>query len=184
MALRALGQDMAIGGFLCGCGDIFAQWLTRYRGHNGKPDVEKDTFDARRTAAMASYGFCAAVPYHFWYLYLARRRPGFSIVTKTALETFLVMPFFEIPAVVTWTGVLGRDQTFLQAAKQLERDWLPAVKCSTLIWIPASAITFSLVPSRWHLTIFYFVGTFWDATISLISFSGPGHGAVFPGPLD
>ena len=91
-----LGRDIAVGGTLCTVGDGAAQYAFT------------DTFDGRRLGAMTSYGSWSAVIYHYWYAFLARRLPPSAYVQKAALDCFVVTPGFEIPALMTWTGILGR----------------------------------------------------------------------------
>ena len=94
-----LGRDIAVGGTLCTVGDGAAQYAFT------------DTFDGRRLGAMTSYGSWSAVIYHYWYAFLARRLPPTAYMQKAALDCFVVTPGFEIPALMTWTGILGRGQT-------------------------------------------------------------------------
>ncbi|KAJ8607733.1 hypothetical protein CTAYLR_010504 [Chrysophaeum taylorii] len=114
---------------------------------------------------MGSYGAVAAVPYHAWYGFLNRR---FGLWTKTALEVGVAVPLFEIPALTTWTGVFGRNQTLKEAIAQLRKDYSTALAFGTLVWGPASLFTFSFVPPRFHLLTFYSIGAVWDWGISNI----------------
>lgn len=125
--------------------------------------------DHQRIAAMASYGATAAIPYHLWYRLLARAFPT-AVMTKAALEVFVVVPLFEIPAMVCWTGVFGRGQSLRQAFDQLRRDYMTALTYGILIWGPASVLTFRYVPASSQLIAFYAIGAVWDLGISAISF--------------
>ena len=97
-----LGRDIAVGGTLCTVGDGAAQYAFT------------DTFDGRRLGAMTSYGSWSAVIYHYWYAFLARRLPPTAYMQKAALDCFVVTPGFEIPALMTWTGILGRGQSVIR----------------------------------------------------------------------
>ncbi len=110
-----LGRDIAVGGTLCTVGDGAAQYAFT------------DTFDGRRLGAMTSYGSWSAVIYHYWYAFLARRLPPTAYMQKAALDCFVVTPGFEIPALMTWTGMLGRGQTLDDALVQLRRDFPTAL---------------------------------------------------------
>lgn len=157
---RLLVRDVVGGGLICAAGDVGAQCLNR---------SSAEGLDRRRLGAMASYGATAALPYHVWYRFLARRFPS-AIWTKTALEVLIVVPLFEIPALVCWTGVLGRNQSIGEAVAQLRRDYLTACTYGLVIWGPASVLTFKHVPPRSQLLAFYAIGAVWDCGISAISF--------------
>ena len=148
-----------MGCLICGSGDVAAQKLLS----------TQDNVDAPRLKAMASYGLLAAVPYHYWYRWLAARFPV-AIGTKTALECLIIVPCFEIPAITLYTGVLGRNQTLGDAITQLVDDFWPACIYGFALWAPTSVFTFSLVPPRWHLTSFYLAGALWDFGISYLAF--------------
>ena len=58
------------------------------------------------------------------------------MVTKTLLEMFVVTPCFEIPCIVMWTGLLGRNQSVGEAYEQLCDDFPRAVLYGFGIWGP------------------------------------------------
>lgn len=153
-----LVRDVVVGGIICASGDVGAQTLKQ--GGN---------YDAERSAVMASYGSVAAVVYHPWYRFLAHALPS-AIWAKTALEVFFVVPCFEIPAFVCWTGYFGRNQTLAEALDQVRRDFPVAFGYGILVWGPTSMVTFKYVPTRWHLLTFYAVGAVWDCGLSSLSF--------------
>jgi len=157
----ALAQDCVIGGTICGSGDVAAQTLLSAR--------QGGELDARRLGAMASYGFLAACPYHFWYKFLAREFPT-AVTTKTVLECLIVVPCFEVPAVVLYTGVVGRGQSPQEAFAQLVADFWAACTFGLFLWAPTSVATFTFVHPRWHLTAFYAAGALWDCGISYLAF--------------
>mmetsp|Transcript_11617 Transcript_11617/g.46981 ORF Transcript_11617/g.46981 Transcript_11617/m.46981 type:complete len:191 (+) Transcript_11617:52-624(+) len=162
---RALAQDVVIGGTICGSGDLGAQLIL---SEASKKEVESSV-DVRRFVAMGTYGATAAVPYHLWYVFLARRFPTATYL-KTALECLVVLPLFEIPAVVLWTGFFGRNQTLGAAVAQLRADFWTAWGYGLAVWGPASVAIFARVPYRWHVTSFYSIGALWDFGISYIAF--------------
>lgn len=158
-----LGRDVVVGGMICASGDVAAQHLK-----------EEEKFDAERTVVVASYGSVAAIVYHPWYRFLAYALPS-AIWAKTALEVFFVVPFFEIPAFMCWTGYFGRKQTLAEAVDQLERDFGAAFAYGIVVWGPTSIVTFKYVPTRWQLLAFYTVGAVWDCGLSSLSFDHASH---------
>ena len=159
-ALRRLAQDVCIGGSICGLGDFGAQKCLSARS---------ESLDKKRMSAIVAYGGLAAVPYHYWYRWLAFKFPA-AVATKTALECLLVLPLFEIPALMVFTGIFGRDQTPQEAFAQLARDYWTACAYGIVVWAPASLATFRFVAPKYHLATFYAVGAFWDFGISYLSF--------------
>uniref|UniRef100_A0A7S3NHL1 Uncharacterized protein n=1 Tax=Aureoumbra lagunensis TaxID=44058 RepID=A0A7S3NHL1_9STRA len=160
--LQILASDVLIGGTLCGAGDLAAQVIAENDGSE---------LNTRRLGSMVSYGSLAAIPYHAWYKFLAIRFPS-ATATKTLLECLLVLPFFEIPAVILWTGVVGRQQNLEEAVNQLRSDFWPAFGYGCCLWGPTSSLTFHYIHPRWHLTTFYLIGACWDFSISNLSFDG------------
>ena len=152
------GTDVAVGGTLCTVGDGAAQYAFT------------DTFDGRRLGAMTSYGSWSAVVYHYWYAFLARRLPPSAYVQKAALDCFVMTPGFEIPALMTWTGILGRGQTLDEALVQLRRDFPTALAVDVAMWGPASIVMFRYVPLRFQVPYMYGFGACWDFIMSWIAF--------------
>ena len=155
-----LGRDIAVGGTLCTVGDGAAQYAFT------------DTFDGRRLGAMTSYGSWSAVVYHYWYAFLARRLPPTAYMQKAALDCFVVTPGFEIPALMTWTGILGRRQTLDEALSQLRRDFPTALAVDVAMWGPASIVMFRYIPLRFQVPYMYGFGACWDFIMSYIAFDG------------
>ena len=169
MRLRALFSDIAIGTSICCIGDVVAQ---KYAAHEKRHESERckdlDAFDAKRCGAMSSYGFAAAIPYHFYYEWLAKNVRG--LWAKTAIETLLVVPLFEVPAVSLWTAAFGLDLGPQAAIAHLRTNYVEAVVTGMIVWAPSSVLVFRFVQPRWHLTTFYAVGACWDAAMSRLSF--------------
>jgi len=155
-----LARDIAVGGTLCTVGDCAAQYAFN----------KADCVDALRLGAMTSYGCWSAVIYHNWYAFLARRLPPAAYVQKAALDCFVITPCFEIPALITWTGILGRGQTLDEALTQLRRDFPTALAVDVALWGPASLAMFRYVPLRFQVPYMYCFGAGWDFTMSYISF--------------
>lgn len=171
MQVRVLASDVAIGTLICGIGDVAAQKYAL-----SCQDVS--TFDVQRCGAMSSYGFAAAFPYHFYYESLAKNVRG--LWAKTAIDTLLVVPFFEVPAVHLWTATFGLNLGPEAAVAHLRRNYAEAVVDGLVIWAPSSLLIFRFVQPRWHLTAFYAVGACWDAVMSRLSF-GDGRQSPPPG---
>ena len=159
-----LGRDIAVGGTLCTVGDGAAQYAFNKAADDG--------VDARRLGAMTSYGCWSAIVYHYWYAFLARRLPPTAYMQKAALDCFVVTPGFEIPALITWTGILGRGQTLDDALVQLRRDFPTALAVDVAMWGPASLVMFRYVPLRFQVPYMYGFGACWDFIMSYIAFDG------------
>lgn len=153
----ALLLDILGGGLICGSGDLAAQCVA-------------DDFNGRRLGAMVSYGATVALPYHWWYGFLARNVPRLPL--KTALECS-VLAVLEIPAITCWNCCLGRNQTPKEALVALRDNYPRALALGLSLWAPSSFLTFKYVAPRWHLLTLYAVGAFWDAGISHVTFDKP-----------
>ena len=167
LARRAysVASDFVFGGTICALGDLAAQAIE---------GTSMAKLDARRTAAVASYGATVAAPYHFWYKFLAYQFPGTSarqVAGKTACELLIALPLFEIPAFTIWTGAFSKGESLRESMASLRTSWSEAVVTGWSIWGPASVATFGLVADpRNQLRIFYCSGAAWACAISYLSY--------------
>ena len=71
---------------------------------------------------------------------------------------------------MTWTGILGRGQSFDEALVQLRRDFPTALAVDVAMWGPASLVMFRYVPLRFQVPYMYGFGACWDFIMSAIAF--------------
>lgn len=160
--MKTVLADVAFGGAICAVGDGCAQ------------KIGSAPIDMRRTAAVASYGAFAAVPYHLWYRQLAVQFPGRSpraIAGKTACELLIALPVWEIPMFTLWTGKFGRGESIEQSLEALRAGWAHGILAGWSVWGPASLLTFAVVQQpRNQLRTLYTAGAVWACVISWMSF--------------
>lgn len=164
-------------GFVAAAGDLLCQ-------STSTPDAEDLTsnnntnatsFDWQRTGRFFIMGcFWVAPCTHYWYNTLNTRLvPGVATVLRVAqrvlLDQVLFAPIF-CPSFMGFLWLLeGRHSTYEELEKDLMAVTPDVIRANWLVWIPANAINFSVVPLRFQVLFGNVVALCWNVFLSYTS---------------
>ena len=117
--------------------DICAQSINTRR--------EGDKWDARRTAALTSFGFV------YYGAVCSRIYKGYDIVfgprraiAKVVIDVFLHTPFIMLPAFYAWTHLC--ENRMHDLPDRFKKDWWQATTASVGYWLPVQSVCFGCIP--------------------------------------
>jgi len=162
-------------GLMGTAGDITAQQIGGHDGESPEEHVRVGplTINPRRAIAMGS--FCAGlativyVPFYYWMDRFFG--PGMHVTNalkKTALNQLALTPFFDLPVYFSFSAWLeGHD--FDSAYKRFKTTYFDSLIGTWCVWLPVSAVNFTLVPIHFRVPVAY-VGEFgWACVVSWTS---------------
>lgn len=143
-------------GTLALLGDLIAQFIEHFR--NSKP------FALQRALQFASFGIVISGPiFHLWYKLLEKLFQGQQPTLKVVLMKMVVSMLFMRPLFLfvffTYMPAI-QGQTVEEIKKKIKNDLVPAWIASTIVWIPASFVSYKYVRS--DLRVLY------DSCIALV----------------
>lgn len=145
--------NVGISVFLSGLGDIIEQNYEMF-AHG------QDKWDKVRTKNMSLSGMTIGVICHYWYQFLDKRFPGYTlriVLKKVLLDQFICSPI-TISALFITVGTLER-QSRQEIFNEIKQKALILYTAEWVVWPPAQFINFYLLPTRFRVL--------YDNTISL-----------------
>lgn len=138
-----------VGGLVGGLGDAVAQKLEA-------TDAE---CDGRRVGAMALYNasFAALVYIPFYRaldVWFGATSTVRNVLQKTAMDQFVMVPAFDLPAYFAVTGLL-EGNTVQQVKASLSNSYRDTLLGTWAIYIPIQIVNFSIVPLSMRVPIAY-----------------------------
>jgi len=154
-------NTVSCGAFL-GLGDVIQQRIERRRGLATRHDWA-------RTGRLFLVGLSQGPPHHYFYIWLDKAVPGRgrgAVGGKVLLDQLLGAPFFAASFFLAAGLLEGRP---LPACWREFCAKFPAVYAfDWLLWPPAQALNFSLVPPAYRVLYVNAVTVVWDVFLSYI----------------
>jgi hypothetical protein len=165
------------GGFVVANGDLLCQYLMHR--NNGTAERNRsfwNVWSTRRTLHFFCLGSLYVAPVlHVWYgtlnrmtaAHAATRSKWGLLAQRVALDQFLFAPLFT-PTFLMGLWWLDGTLSWDMVQRQLPAI-MPNLMCvNWMIWIPAQAINFSLVPLPYQVLFNNVVSLFWNAIVSFL----------------
>ncbi|KAG1674855.1 hypothetical protein FOA52_015243 [Chlamydomonas sp. UWO 241] len=145
-------------GILNALGDVLAQLVVEKSG----------TINVQRTATFAAIGFMLTGPLiTYWYDLLARLMPSSMGATSTLMSLAIDQLLFAPTCIAAFFGLInvieGKPDMIVP---KLKADLWEAVKANWLLWVPAQAINFSVVPLPLRAPFVSVVALAWNVYLS------------------
>ncbi|KAI0056889.1 hypothetical protein BV25DRAFT_1831774 [Artomyces pyxidatus] len=159
---RPLAAQCGTSMLIFGAGDVLAQQAVERRGKK---------HDIARTARLAFYGGALfAPPITKWLQFLGRLQ--FSSPTKAIIYRTWLDQSLAAPLVVGW---FFTSMTFLEghglseATERMKASYAPTLMRGWLVFGPAQAINFWLVPPQLRFVFLGVVSLFWNTYLSAVN---------------
>lgn len=147
--------------FIVAGGDVIAQVFI-----SGALETEQG-LDFVRIARMGVLGGGFIGPtLHIWYSLLYRMVPGAgvgSVIGRVAADQFGFAPLFVVGF---FAGLFGLEGRLGDLQGFLEESWWDTVQANWKLWIPAMAVTFSVIPFQYQVLWVNGVATGWNTYLS------------------
>ena len=168
-------------GVIAGSGDLICQGIIERR-----QDHPRDCWwDPVRTARFCFLGTVLIAPaIHGWYGVLNRFLPGTDLGTigkRLLLDQFMFTPLF-VPTFMTSIWTLEGSTSERQLIDRLQATLPSVLVANWSLWIPAQAVNFRFVPSKYQVLFNNMVGLVWNTYLSFAS-QGKDEDAVVQEPI-
>ena len=160
-------------GFLAGAGDMICQFLTydNNNGNNHSDDDDKSraqgkSWDMSRTGRFTCLGALWVGPVlHYWYGSLALLST--KVWFRLTMDQFVFSPVF-VTSFLSWLWLWEGEPPPSLPWKL--KDHVPSIVVANwILWIPAQAVNFSLIPVKYQVLFSNFVALLWNAYLSYSS---------------
>jgi len=124
-------------------------------------DSTGEPYDLASIARFAVLGFTVLPPMNYqWYKWLDGKFVGTALTTvakKMVLDQTIIMPIM-IAAFFIGMSIMERKDDILYECKQ---KLVPTFQSSCLVWVPAQAVNFFLVPAQYRVVYVACVAFVW-----------------------
>jgi protein Mpv17 len=167
-------------GIVASTGDIICQIMTtnHYNDEDGSSNTNANTsttttwWDWKRTCRFFIMGcFWVAPCTHYWYNTLNTRLvPGTATVARVTQRVLLDQVLFAPLFCPSFMGLLwlleGRRPTYDDLGKDLIEVTPDIIRANWIVWIPANAVNFSVVPLKLQVLYGNVVALCWNVFLS------------------
>lgn len=159
-------------GIISGFGDLICQSMTEptttTTSNSSKFLLSWDNWDSMRTCRFATLGTLWIGPVlHYWYGFLSRTFPH-QTVLRVAIDQFFFAPISLttfLSLLWWWEGETASEEM----PSRLTENVPSIVVANWSLWIPAQAVNFHYVSSRYQVLFSNFVALAWNAYLSFAS---------------